>query len=121
MKDWSKENVGIVQFVAAVGVALVVGGTALLVLGGGIIAVGFVLSALGTIMSFIGSAIGLLFTPLGGVVALLVAGVVWWAKYTDSGKAAIDGIKELLGLVRRNRSPLERALKRSLGVSFQPS
>lgn len=97
IKDWIKENIGLVKIVAAVGVALVAAGTALLVLGGGIIAVGFLLSGLATIVAFIGSAIGLLFTPLGGVAALLVAGAVLWVKYTDSGKAAIDGIKELLG------------------------
>jgi len=100
VRDWVKENVGLVKTIAALGVLLIGAGAALVALGGGIFGLGVVFSGLATGITFIGSAIGLLFSPLGLIVTALTAGTVLWAKYTDAGKTAIAGLKDTLGTLR---------------------
>lgn len=104
VRDWIKENSGLVKIVAAVGVALTVAGGIVTALGAALIGAGLAISGFATVIGAVGSAIAFLATPLGlvllavaAVTAALAAGVVWWAKFTESGRLAVKGITVLFG------------------------
>lgn len=95
--EWVKQNAHIVRTVAAVGLALVGVGTGVAALGGGIAALGVVLSGAATILGTIGAALGVLLSPIGLITSALGAGVLAWARYTDSGHRAVSTLRETLG------------------------
>ncbi len=104
VKSWIKQNSDLIQKVAAIGAVLVGAGTAIAALGGGLALVGSVLSKIAVPLQLVGSMfgvmtgiIGALATPFGIIAGLLGAGAYLWARYTDSGQAAVKGISELLG------------------------
>lgn len=111
--QWIRENQGLVRVIFQVGAAIVAAGAVLTAIGGAIVAVGALFgsfaaiiagvvaafTAIGTAIGAFMTLVGALFTPLGGVVVLivalgaaLVAGIVYWARYTESGKRAIAGL-----------------------------
>lgn len=94
---WIRDNVGLVKTIAAVGIGLAAAGAAVVALGGGMIFAGLALAGLASIVSALGAAVGLLFSPLGAVAALLVGGTVLWARYTESGRNAIASLRQGLG------------------------
>lgn len=97
VRDWVKENIGLVKIAAAVGVVLVAAGTAITVLGGLLIAAGFAASGLATVIGVVGSAIGLLLSPIGLATAAIVGVVVAWATFTESGQESVGIVKTALG------------------------
>lgn len=73
-------------------------------IGAGMLAVSFAASlastAIGVLIGVGGAAataIGFLLSPIGLVSAALIAGVAYWAMYTESGQAAVSYLTENLG------------------------
>lgn len=104
VKSWIKQNSDLIQKVAAVGVVLVGAGTAIAAIGGAFAIAGTVLTKLivplqmvGSLFGIITSIVGALATPFGIIAGLLGAGAYLWARYTDSGQAAVKGISTVLG------------------------
>jgi len=94
---WIKENAGLIRTVAAIGAGLLVAGTAITMFGTAIIGVGMAISALGTIISTVAGIVGFLLSPIGLITAGLAVGVYAWARYTESGKAAVESLSAFLG------------------------
>lgn len=94
---WIQANKQLVVTIAAVGAAIVGIGLAITGLGLSITVAGVAMTGLATAIGAIGSVLGVVFSPLGLVVAALAAGVYLWASFTESGKSAVSGLKEVLG------------------------
>jgi len=88
--DWVKENASLVRTVATVGVSVTALGLTLVTLGTAIGVAGFALTALAGVISLVLSPIGLL---IAGVVAAGVA----FVKFTDIGGRAVDYLKNKFG------------------------
>lgn len=97
VRDWIKENTGLVKIVAAVGVALVAVGGIITAVGGALIAAGFAASGLSVVVGMLGSLFAAIVSPIGLVTAAVLGGIVAWAKFTDSGKYAVDTLKAAFG------------------------
>jgi hypothetical protein len=89
---WVRENGGLIRTVAAVGAGLVAAGTAITVIGATIFGLGLAFSFAATAVAAIGAALA---SPLTLVIALgaaLVAGVGYWARFTESGRKSVAAI-----------------------------
>jgi hypothetical protein len=97
ISKWIDQNRGLVVTVLSVG-AVLMGLGAALVLAGGLaaglsMAIGGSIAAGSMLMTVVGglvSVLGFLASPLGIVTTLLVAGVAYWALYTQSGQATLE-------------------------------
>jgi hypothetical protein len=97
ISKWIDQNRGLVVTVLSVG-AVLMGLGAALVLAGGLAAglsmsIGGAIAAGSMLMTVVGglvSVLGFLASPLGIVTTLLVAGVAYWALYTQSGQATLE-------------------------------
>lgn len=89
---WVRANQNVIVVVKQVGLALLVAGSIITAVGGAIIAVGMTLSGIAAIFGAIGAAAAVLLSPLGIITAALVTGAIVWAKYTESGQAAMSGL-----------------------------
>jgi len=92
--NWVKENKELFVTVLKIGAAIVA-------LGGAIAATGLSLAAAGVILGGFASALALIkvtllaiLSPIGLITVALGAGIVLWAKYTESGQAAVSAIIE---------------------------
>ncbi len=98
---WISENRPLIVTIAKIAAVVLVAGGAIMAIGAGIIAAGAVLGGLATVLTTIGaviggiiSAFGLLLTPLGAGIALLVAGVGAWAYFSRAAQEAIGFITD---------------------------
>jgi hypothetical protein len=97
ISKWIDQNRGLVVTVLSVG-AVLMGLGAALVLAGGLaaglsMAIGGAIAAGSMLLTVVGglvSVLGFLASPLGIVTTLLVAGVAYWALYTQSGQATLE-------------------------------
>jgi hypothetical protein len=94
---WIKDNKGLVQTIALVATGGALAAAAFTVLGLSAALAGYAFGALASIMGAIGGAITLIASPLGILVAALLAGVLYWALWTKSGKSAVAGIMDAVG------------------------
>ena len=86
---WAKENKPLIATIAKVSVGVLALGAALVTAGTAVAGLGMAISGLGTIL-------GVVLSPLALITAALTAGVVAWAKWTDSGKDATKKISSAL-------------------------
>jgi len=96
---WAKENGAIIRQVALIGATVLAAGAAITAIGLTIFAMGTAAGLLAGAISAIGAMLGFLLSPLGLVIAGVTAlglGVVAWARYTESGKAAFASLMEFL-------------------------
>ena len=100
---WIRENQQLVRTVALIGVGLLAAGTAIAAIGGGIVAAGMVVGSIATILPVIATAAAAVLSPVGlivaGVVAIgagLAAAVVWWVKFTAAGRGAFAALMAVL-------------------------
>jgi hypothetical protein len=99
--EWVQQNRGLLQIIAAVGSSLLVAGAAVTALGAALFAGGIILTTLG-------AALGTVLSPIGLLVAGLVAGVAAWFRFSDSGRTAWR--KLVAGVL-----PIVETLKQTLG------
>ena len=95
--NWVKENQQVIVTAAKIALGVVAAGGAITAFGAAVWGLGFVLTAAGAIIGAVGSAIALLTSPIGLVTAALVAGAVWWAKYTESGQDVVQWFSSSFG------------------------
>jgi hypothetical protein len=100
--EWVAKNQGLVVVALKVSAGLAAAGAAIFAAGGLIygfgVAASFVASALGTIAFAITALLSPVGMTLAAIVALqagLVAGIAYWVRYTESGKAALEYLMSL--------------------------
>lgn len=96
VSKWIQKNQGLVRILAAIGVALIAVGTVVAAIGAGFIAAGAVISGITATVSTLGTILTAILSPIGLVViaclaidAAIVAAVVAWLRFTESGKATL--------------------------------
>lgn len=94
---WIQANKQLVVTIAAIGVGLTVVGAAITAFGLSVAVAGVAMTGLATAIGAMGAVLGVLTSPLGIITGLLAAGVYLWANFTESGRNAVDGMKQLLG------------------------
>jgi hypothetical protein len=82
---WIRENQGLIKILAAVAVGVVGIGAAM-------VALGTVATGLASALGLIASTLAALATPLGFAAVLATAATVAFVKFTDTGKAAFEGL-----------------------------
>ena len=102
--EWAKQNQEMVRWVLKAAAVIIGLGAAITVAGGAFVAAGAIISGIGAVLgaaagivTFLVSAVSALFTPMGLLAAAVVAGIVAWARYTESGKATIKFITQVFG------------------------
>jgi hypothetical protein len=95
--QWIRKNQQIIVTVGKIGLAIVAAGGAITAFGAAIWGLGSVLTAAGVIIGLVGSALALLTSPIGLVTAALVAGAVWWTRYTEDGQRAVETLTGVFG------------------------
>ena len=95
--NWIRANSGIVTMAATVATGLVAAGGAFVVLGGVISGLGSVLGMVSSAIGVVGTVLGAVLTPVGLITAALVAGAVAWARYSESGQAAMAWLGDQFG------------------------
>lgn len=93
------ENKSLIVTAAKVGAALLVAGSAIVAIGSVFIGAGMAISGLLATLSLVGGAIGVIgsifavvLSPVGLLVAALVAGAYAWARFTEAGQSAVTGL-----------------------------
>ena len=81
VSDWIKDNQKLVVTMAAVGAGLIA-------FGGALAAAGFALMGIGAAIKAVAVVVGVLTSPLGLLIAAVVAGGVAFVKFTETGKQA---------------------------------
>lgn len=89
---WAKENGAIIRTVAMIGVGLVAAGAVIIGIGGTIFGIGSAFGLLATVITGVGTVLGFLLNPVTLVIAAVAAGIIIWAKFTQSGRAAVQGL-----------------------------
>lgn len=89
---WVKQNGALVRTVALVGAGLVVAGGVLTAIGATIFGIGTAFGLLASAIAGVGTVLGFLLSPVTLVVAAVAAGIFVWARFTESGRAAVQGI-----------------------------
>ena len=126
VRKFMAANKGLIVTVAKIGVILSAVGAAVLAIGTGFIAAGLAISGVmsvaaafsasialvGTLLSAAGAAIAVVLSPVGLLVAALVGGAIAWAKFTNSGQAAVG---TLVGSVTTLFGNLSRAVTDTFG------
>jgi hypothetical protein len=97
--QWVRQNGALFRTILAIGIGLVAAGAAVTAIGTGIFVLGSVLGAAATVATALASMIAFVATPVGLVVAGLVAlgaaivvGTVYWLAFTESGKRAFAAV-----------------------------
>lgn len=89
---WAKENGSVIRTVALIGVGLVVAGGVVAAIGATIFGIGTAFGLLASAITGVGTVLGFLLNPITLVVAAVAAGIVIWARFTESGRAAVQGL-----------------------------
>lgn len=103
VKKFVVENKSLIVTAAKVGTVLMVAGSAIVAIGATFIGAGMAISGVLSVMSLFGGAIGVItsllavaLSPVGILVAALVAGAYAWARFTESGRAAVSGLSGII-------------------------
>ncbi|MBC7853478.1 MAG: hypothetical protein IAF94_08585, partial [Pirellulaceae bacterium] len=87
----------VIRTVALIGAGLVVAGGIVAAIGATIFGIGTAFGLVATAITGVGTVLGFLLSPVTLVVAALAGGILVWARFTESGRAAIQGLIDLLG------------------------
>ena len=97
------ENKSLIITAAKVGSVLTVAGSAIVAIGATFVGAGMAISGVLSVMSLFGGAIGVItsllavvLSPVGILVAALVAGAYAWARFSESGRAAVSGLSGII-------------------------
>jgi len=103
---WVRENGQLVRTVAAIGAGLLAAGAVIASIGMGFVAVGAVIGGIMTTLSAVGSILAFIVTPVGLIVAGVVAigaailvGVGYWLLFTKQGQATFAALKAAIAPV----------------------
>ena len=107
---WAQQNGAVIRTVALIGAGLVVAGGIVAAIGATIFGIGSALGLVATAITGVGTVLGFLFSPVTLVVAALAGGILVWARFTESGRAAIQGLIDFFGPL------LETALSTIRGI-----
>lgn len=113
---WVKENPQLIRTIFLIGVAVLAAGAALVVFGSAVIAAGAVLSGLATLLTVIGSVVGFLLSPIGLLIAAVVALGVWLVTSTAAGGAALEWLKETFGQLAQEAATALGAIGQALAA-----
>lgn len=94
---WAKQNGAIIRTVAMIAAGLVVAGGVIIAIGATVFGVGSAFGALATILGTVGTVLGFLLNPVTLVIAAVAAGIFIWARFTESGRAAVQGLLDFFG------------------------
>lgn len=92
----AKENSVIIKVVFAVGAAFVALGVALGAIANALFAVSLLWGFAATVLAFIISPLGIVVITIAAVSAAQLTGIAMWARYTESGRAAVKSMMEFL-------------------------
>jgi len=99
IRKFVTENKALIVTAAKVGAALLVAGSAIVAIGSVFIGAGMAISGLLATLSLFSGAIGVvvamfgvILSPVGLLVGALIAGAYAWARFTESGQAAVTGL-----------------------------
>ncbi|HEX5032859.1 MAG TPA: phage tail tape measure protein, partial [bacterium] len=107
---WAKENGSVIRTVAMIGAGLVVAGGVIAAIGATIFGIGTAFGLVATAITGIGTVLGFLLSPVTLVVAAVAAGIVIWARFTESGRAAVQSLVDFFAPL------LETALSTIRGI-----
>ena len=110
VRNFIQQNKALVVTVAKVGLALMAAGGVIIGVGSGFAAAGMAISGFLSVMSAfaavggvvvsvlgaVGAAVMTVFSPVGLLVAALLSGVYAWARFTESGRAAVSQISTFI-------------------------
>lgn len=91
-KEWVKANQEAVIAVAAVAGGVTIAGVAMMGLGASILAVNAAIGVMLSAAAAIGAVFALALNPITLTIAALGAGVYAWARYSESGRAAVSSL-----------------------------
>lgn len=98
--DWVRANAGLVRTIGAIGAGLLIAGGIITAIGAGLVAAGAVLGGIATVATTIGTVLAAVVSPVGlvvaGIVAIgvgLAAAVGYWLLFTAHGKATLAALK----------------------------
>lgn len=89
---WAKENGSVIRTVAMIGAGLVVAGGIVAAIGATIFGIGSAFGLLATAITGVGTVLGFLLSPVTLVVAAVAGGIIIWARFTESGQAAVQSL-----------------------------
>ena len=119
VKKFVVENKSLIVTAAKVGTVLMVAGSAIVAIGATFIGAGMAISGVLSVMSLFGGAIGVItsllavvLSPVGILVAALVAGAYAWARFSESGRAAVSG---LVGIITGTFGGILTTVKDTMG------
>lgn len=98
--EWVKKNKALVVTTAKVGAVVLAAGGAMIALGTSVVGVGAILGGAASIIGVVGTAIGALLSPIGLVSAALIAGGVWFVRYSEVGRRALGWLGDRFGEMR---------------------
>ena len=111
---WMKANQAFLSSaLRVVGIVLAIAGS-VAVFGAGLASLGFAVSGMLAGLAAIGAAIGFLFNPLTLVAGALVAGVVYFAKYTEAGTQLVAWLSDRFQSLLATVAPVFRAIGAAL-------
>jgi hypothetical protein len=105
---WARENGALIRTIALIGAGVLAAGAAATVIGAAIFGLGALAGVAASALGVLGTIVGALTSPVGLVVAAIVAGVFAWARFTESGRAAVASILGFFG-------PLVETIRTAVG------
>ncbi len=101
---WAKQNGAIIRTVALIAAGVLGAGVAVTAIGALVFGLGTAFGLVASVITTLAGLLGTLLSPVGLIVAALVAGVAAWARFTASGQATVRavmaGLTELLRVGR---------------------
>lgn len=94
---WAKENGALIRTVAMIGAGLLVAGGVITAIGAAIFGIGTAFGLLASAITGVGTVLGFLLNPVTLVIAAVAAGIFIWARFTESGRAAVQGLVDFFG------------------------
>lgn len=94
---WAQQNGAVIRTVALIGAGLVVAGGIVAAIGATIFGIGTAFGLVATAITGVGTVLGFLLSPVTLVVAAVAGGILVWARFTESGRAAIQGLIDFFG------------------------
>jgi hypothetical protein len=94
--EWVRKNAELVRTVAMLSAGLTVLGAAVTGVGVSLIIAGSAAGVLATTVGVLGSIMAAVLSPVGLVTAAIIGGIAAWAKWTESGQAAVGVIMNAL-------------------------
>ncbi|MCI0362114.1 MAG: phage tail tape measure protein, partial [Planctomycetaceae bacterium] len=91
---WVRANSGLVRTVALVGAGLLAAGVAVTAIGATIFGLGTAFGLVASALMAIAGGVGVVLSPMGLLIGLVVGGIAAWARFTTSGQAAVKGIRD---------------------------